>query len=340
MPLKVTWKKGMRLNTEVFDALDSTIADNIRLTALLAAGGRYGLFPASKPFGLSVNINNSILEVVSLSCHGITASGKLVDIDFDSNYTVTFDTRIPFPAADGSEAYILAVRMHDWEWREVNEMYSEPLYTFELLGENTIVGNDSLPIGRIVNQYGWRLDETGYVPPCIYVETHPKFMELLERAKSLFKAISDRCLGARDCVARHLLSAVWSQTASGWISLDKERGALSPGALLAWVQKVVNAFVTGCFTDSYITLENADEFVAYLQTPYDARHICRDIERGLDLCAEISVKMGVVCEMTEIREAPAPKPAPKPAPRPAPAVPEPPTPQEDPRRKRWEGIEI
>lgn len=326
MPLKVTWKKGMRLGTDVFNALDSTIDENIRLTTLVSSGGRYGLFPTVKPFELSVNISNNILEVVSLSCHGITRSGKLVDIDFDSNYTITFDTRVPIPAVNNSEAFMLVVRMKDKAWREVTEMYSEPFYTFELLGENSIIDDDSLPIARVVNQYGWRLDETDFVPPCLYVGAHRMFTDLLERAKAIFKSISDRCLTAKNCVARQLLSLIWTESLSAYIMLDKERGAVTPEQLYASVQKVVGAFIAGCWVDEYITLENADPFVMYIQKPYDARNLYRDIEKGLELSAEISVKMDAVCDMTEVKEIPVEKPRIEP--------------QKTVDRNRWDGIEI
>lgn len=334
MPLKVTWRKGMRLSTDVFDAADAACAENVRLASLIASGGRYGLFPAAKPFELSVNISNNILEVVSLSCHGITGSGRLVDIEFNSNYTVTFDTRLTIPAAEDTEAFILTVKMHPGVWREVSEMYSEPMYTFELLGENTVIDNDSLPIGRVVNQYGWRLDETEFVPPCLYVDAHRRYAELLDRVKAALKGIADRCLEADNCVARHLLSSIWTATSSGFITLDKERQTLTPARLLAVVQQTVSAFVIGCAVDSYITLENATPFVSYVRQPYDARNIYRDIESGLALCAEIAIKMEAVCGMTEVKEAPVEKPKPRPQPAPAPE------PQPAPGRNRWEGIEI
>ncbi len=326
MPLKVTWKKGMRLGTDVFNALDSTIDENIRLTTLVGSQGRYGLFPTVKPFELSVNINNNILEVVSLSCHGITKSGKLVDIELDSTYTVTFDTRVSIPAVNSDEVFTLIVKMKDKEWREVTDMYSEPLYTFELLGRNSIIDDNSLPIGCVVNQYGWRMNETDFVPPCLYIGAHPKYIELHERAKAILKSISDRCLTTRNCVARHLLSLIWHESLSTYITLNHEGGSISPERLYASIQKVIGAFVIGCTVDEYVSLENADPFVMYIQKPYDARFLYRDIETGLELSAEISIKMDAVCNMTGVKEVTVEKPQ----------IEHKPTTG----RKRWDGVEI
>lgn len=334
MPLKVTWKKGMRLSTDVFDALDVSFDENIRLSNLIATGGRFGLIPASRPFELSVNVSNNVLEVVSLSCHGVTKSGKIVDIDFDSNYTNTFDTRVSIPSANTDAAFLLIVKYYDKEWREVNEMCSEPKYTFELIGENTPIDNNSLPIGLVVNQYGWRLDETEFVPPCLYANAHPKYVEQVNRTKLVLKSISDRCLNAHNCVARHLIGSIWPSVADNYISIDKKQESLSPAGILAAIQKVIASFIIGCSTDEYITLENAEPFVSYYQRPYDTKTLYRDIQQGLELCAEISVKMEAVCAMTEVREVPVP-PVEMPKPKPQP-VPEP----KHPGRNRWEGIEI
>lgn len=341
MPLKVTWKKGMRLSTDVFDAMDVTADDTVTLSNVIATGGRYGLIPAKKPFELSVNISNNMLEVVSLSCHGVTRSGKIIDINFDSNFANTFDARVPMPVSDGNGAFLLSVRLHDKEWREVNEFYSEPKYTFELIGENSPVDRDSLPVGLVVNQYGWRLDESEFVPPCLYTNAHPAYVDLVNRAKLILKSISDRCLGAQNCVARRLLGVIWPAVAHNFIFIDKKDDALSPADLFASVQKVVASFLIGCSIDEYITLENAEPFAAYFQRPYDARNLYRDIHNGLDLCAEISIKMDAVCDMTEVRETPPPVEKPKLRPQPHPKPQPEPEPEPQPKgRNRWEGIEI
>lgn len=328
MPLKVTWKKGMRLSTEVFDALDASHDESVRLSNLISTGGRSGLIPFPKPFELSVNVSNNVLEVVSLSCHGVTKSGKLVDIDFDSNYTNTFDARVAIPNTGNEEALLLIVKLHDKRWREINEMYSEQSYSFDLIGENSPVDSDSLPIACLVNQYGWRLDETDFVPPCLYTGAHFKFTELVARTELVLKSIADLCLDARNCVAVHLLGILWPEVVRALIDINKSQERLSPAGLFAVVQKVISAFMIGCSIDEHITLENAEPFIAYHQKPYDGKNIYRDIRKGVDLCSEIRIKMDAVCSMTEVREIPAP-PVEKHEPQPVPAG-----------RHRWEGIEI
>lgn len=329
---KVTWKKGMRLSTEIFNAMDRANEESFRMVSLLGSVHRYGLFPTNKPFELSVNINGNALEVTSLNCYGITKTGYFIDIDYDSNFVNTFDTRISIPNGTEREAYYLVVKVHDGKFREINETLSELSYSFELIGENSPIADNCLPVGRLVNQYGWRMDETDFVPPCLYITAHPKYMEQWEKARTYTKDLFSKCLMSQNCVAKSLLTQIWSSSSSMFSRLDKERDTLTPGQLLSSLQQIISAFLIGCCADEYVSLENQEPFALYSQKTYDAKNIYRDIETGLALCAEISIKMNAVCAMTEVQPPVGPpKPSPKPKPTPEPVKPS---------RKSWEGIEI
>ena len=329
---KVTWKKGMRLSTEVFNAMDKTNEESFRVLALLGSANRYGLFPSTKPFELSVNINGNALEVTSLRCNGITKTGCFIDIDYDSNFVNTFDTRVAIPSSAEGEAFYLVVKVHEDKLREINENLSELSYSFELIGENSPLADNCLPIGMLVNQYGWRINETDFVPPCLYVSAHYKYVEQTEKAKAFAKDLFTKCLVSQNCVAKSLLSKIWTSASIIYSRLDKERDTLTPGQLFSSLQQLICAFLIGCFEDDYVSLENQDPFALYAQKPYDAKNIYRDIETGLSLCAEILTKMTAVCAMTEVQpRVEEPKPAPKPKPTPEPVKPV---------RKGWEGIEI
>lgn len=329
---KVTWRKGMRLGTEVFNAMDKANEESFRMVSLLGSANRYGLFPSTKPFELSVNINGNAIEVTSLNCHGITKTGCFIDIDYDSNFVNTFDTRIAIPNGTEGDAYYLVIKVHEDKLREINETLSELCYSFELVGENSPIADNCLPIGMLVNQYGWRMDETDFVPPCLYLTAHPKYIEQLEKARTFAKELFSKCLLSQNCVAKSLLTQIWTLSYSIFSRLDKERETLTPGQLLSSLQQLTSAFLIGCFADEYVSLENQEPFVLYAQKPYDAKNIYRDIETGLTLCAEIATKMNAVCAMTEVlQQVEVPKPTPKPKPAPDTIKP---------GRKGWEGIEI
>lgn len=314
MPKKVTWKKGMRLSADIFDAADSAYEEAMRQAVLPGTSGRYGLFTSPNTFDLTLNVTNNFLEILSLSCHAVTKSGRVIDIEFDSNFTHTFDTQIALPAAGEDEAFFLVVKMHNKEWREVDDVYSEARYTFELVGENSPVDDNSLPIGLIVNRYGWRLDEMNFVPPCLSVSAHPRYIDQLNRAKGYAKNMAELCSSAECSRARIFLANIWPAAMHATIRLDKERDTLTPNALFAEVQQLIGAYVIGSSLDREVDFENREPFMSYLQKPYDAKNIYRDIELGLSLCADISHHVGLVAQLAEAPEPPRPEPKPKPRP--------------------------
>lgn len=319
----------MRLTSEVFEAMDHANADHIRQSNLIASGGRFGLYAGSKPFELSINVLNNILEVVTLSCHGLTKSGRIIDLDFDSGYTKSFDTRIHIPEGSPEDVFLLLISVPANQWRESDELHSEPAYTFRLITENMPIDDDSLPIGRVINQYGWRLDETNFVPPCLYVNAHHKYLDLYHRVKAEIKEIYTKCGMAHNCVLKHLLQCVWQGSAEAFRKINGTDAGLRPEELFSAVQAVVTSFVIGCEIEERIALEDPVAFRDFSYMDIDLRNLYDDIHRGLELSAQINVKMGKVIEMSHIEPEP---------PTPAPPKPEPPKP--NPGRNRWEGIVV
>lgn len=319
----------MRLSTDVFDAMDAYTNEGLCLSNIIATGGRQGLVAASTPFELSLNIGNNIVEILSLSCRGVTRGGSIIDIEFDSNFNHTWDTRLVFEADNPEQALLLVVKMHPGKWREVNEMLSEACYTFSLVAENSPLDANSLPIGRIVNEYGWRLDETRFVPPCLFVNAHPAYVQLAVRAKTVFDSIGAMCRGAQSCVARHLLSTVWQAADDNRTDIETAGDALTPWQLLDALKKMSAAFIRGCALDDYVTLEDAALFESFASKPLDNSHIFNDLHRGLELCEQIVIKMETVSQMSQ--------------PQVVPPLPTEPMVQKSPQpkpRNRWQGLEI
>lgn len=333
MPNKVTWKKGMRLTADIFNSMDTAYFSVFKQLSLISSAGRLGLYTALKPFEISVNVSDNILEVVSLRCNGITKSGQIVEIDFNSEFSHTFDTRVPIPQVNENESLLLVVKIHDSEWREINETLSEIRYSFALIGENTKIGDDALPIGRVVNQFGWRLDETDYVPPSLFLSSHPKFNKQLLSAIALVKDVYIRCQSSSGCEAKILLASVWNGSSMAWHRLDKERDTLTPSQLFSILQSYITSFVIGCSIDEHVSLEEPEPFIQYGNMTLDIKSLYRDIEMGLSLCEEIGIKMNAVCTMTED----------KPTVVEQPSVHSKPKPVQEPKvqtRNRWTGLEI
>ena len=291
MSKRISWKKGMRLTDEILSMSDNCTSELIGKALVLSAGGNFGLFPNSRPFSLSLDINKNIIDVVSMNCLGITRDGTLIDVNFDTNYTNSFDTRTVIPGSNEDEVFILCVSSTG-EWRDTNDGLCEPAYSFNIIDENTSVPANSLPIARIVyDEYCWRMDEIDFVPPCLFVSSHDKYEELYSRFKQL--------LGKLDTILPHkfiteqkeALKIYWPIVQQLAITIDKEKDFMSPMMLLGCIQKCISGFVLACSLDDYITLGDPEIFQNYVRTPYSYKNVYKKIKEGLELCTSISVKI-------------------------------------------------
>ena len=291
MSKRISWKKGMRLTDEILSMSDNCTSELIGKALVLSAGGNFGLFPNSHPFSLSLDINKNIIDVVSMNCLGITRDGTLIDVNFDTNYTNSFDTRTVIPGSNEDEVFILCVSSTG-EWRDTNDGLCEPAYSFNIIDENTSVPANSLPIARIVyDEYCWRMDEIDFVPPCLFVSSHDKYEELYSRFKQL--------LGKLDTILPHkfiteqkdALKIFWPIVQQLTITIDKEKDFMSPMMLLGSIQKCISGFVLACSLDDYITLGDPEIFQNYVRTPYSYKNVYKKIKEGLELCTSISVKI-------------------------------------------------
>ena len=305
MSKRISWKKGMRLTDEILSMSDNCTSELIGKALVLSAGGNFGLFPNSHPFSLSLDINKNIIDVDSMNCLGITRDGTLIDVNFDTNYTNSFDTRTVIPGSNEDEVFILCVSSTG-EWRDTNDGLCEPAYSFNIIDENTSVPANSLPIARIVyDEYCWRMDEIDFVPPCLFVSSHDKYEELYSRFKQL--------LGKLDTILPHkiikeqkeALKIYWPIVQQLTITIDKEKDFMSPMMLLGSIQKCISGFVLACSLDDYITLGDPEIFQNYVRTLYSYKNVYKKIKEGLELCTSISVKI----DGFEAEE-PAPKPGP------------------------------
>lgn len=305
MSKRISWKKGMRLTDEILSMSDNCTSELIGKALVLSAGGNFGLFPNSRPFSLSLDINKNVIDVVSMNCLGITRDGTLIDVNFDTNYTNSFDTRTVIPGSNEDAVFILCVSSTG-EWRDTNDGLCEPAYSFNIIDENTSVPANSLPIARIVfDEYCWRMDEIDFVPPCLFVSSHDKYEELYSKFKQL--------LGKLDTILPHkfiteqkeALRTYWPIVQQLAITIDKEKDFMSPMMLLGNIQKCISGFVLACSLDDYITLGDPEIFQNYVRTPYSYKNVYKKIKEGLELCTSISVKI----DGFEVEE-PASKPGP------------------------------
>ena len=286
---RICWKKGMRLTDDVLRASDDSTIELVGKSLALAAAGRFGLLP-STPFDLSINISKGFVDVESLHCTAVTKSGNIIDAHYDTKFTNSFDTRIQIPEGSGEKEYILTID-YTGQWKDSNDGYEEPIYTFSLMASNSSIPSNSLPIARIVDEYGWRLDEIDFVPPCLFVSSHQKYYELLKNFSDILGEIDNKANNLLHSKGKDVIRLFWPIVQQLMIIVNKEHDLMTPMVLLANVQKCVSAFTCACELDDYIDLGDADKFRSYIYAPYSYKDSYHRIKEGLDFCSSINEKM-------------------------------------------------
>ncbi len=304
---RICWKRGMRLTDDIMRNSDRCTAEFIGKTLLLAASGRFGLIPSSRSFSLTLNVTKGVVDVESLSCLAVTKGGDLIDVDYDTRYTNAFDTRVMIPEDVEEKELILTVNAVDAPWKETSDGFAEPIYSFVLLQPNTPVPDNAIPIARIVDEYGWRMDDADFVPPCLLVSAHYKYEDLLQRFSDVLAVIDTKAHKAVENGSTSAIGIFWPMAQQLRIVASKERDLMTPMMLLSNVQKCVSAFVCACQLDTALQLADEKLYAAYVMAPYNYKDAYQRIKVGLDLCFSISEKVEKLAEGLK-REEPRPQP--------------------------------
>ena len=331
MPKRISWKKGMRLTDEVLKAADNCTAEFINQTLALAACGRFGLIPALEPFQLQLSVTKGFVDVEALSCEGITRGGQLISAHFDTKFTNTLDSRLQIPRQEDEKEYLLCIVAHPNDLKETADGYLEQNYSFTLVSPKSGLNPYSLPIGRIIYEDGWREDNVNFVPPCLSIAAHNKYLQLFQQFLQMMQSIDDTTRRQANSAASTALSIFWPVVREQTIEASTLQSTMSPQQLQACVQKVVSAFVVACDLDELINLEEAETFRNYSITGFSYRTGFIRIKQGLGMCYAINEKVEKFGLL--VKEEPKPEPAPAPEP------PKPTPPPVDPRRS-WLGKSI
>lgn len=294
MTKRVSWKKGMRLTDEILKASDLCQMESLKHALALSSAGRMGLLPSTKDFNISISVDNGQVDVESLTCLAVTKNGDIVDIDYDTTYTNNIETRVDIPSDEG-DSYILVVGV-DKEWKDIDGGLCEPQYLFRLVPENHPLSLNEFPLARIVNEYGWRMDEINFVPPCLYVSSHVSYISLLNRFASILETTSSSLLEHFDADCKTAIGVFWPSVEYLKISLDKDIDLMSPMMLLGNVQKYISAFFCGCMADETLNLADPGMYVEYINVPYDYKDVYSRIKEGLDLCDVVVEKLPKLTE--------------------------------------------
>lgn len=301
MTKRICWKKGMRLTDEILSSSDKCHLDSLNQAFILAANGRFGLLPSIRDFNISLSINKNIVDVEALNCLAITKSGNIIDIDYDTAFTNNIDTRIAIPSSD-DESFILCIEMTD-SWKETFNEFCEPEYKFILLQENCKLGSDMFPVARIVNEYGWRLDEIDFVPPCLFVSSHLEYKNHLMTFEKILKESNRQLLNSLNSDCKKAIGIFWPIVEQLKIVIDKDLELMTPMMLFGNIQKYISGFLCACTLDEGLNLMEADTYRNYIDTSYNYKEVNTRIKEGLKLCNAICEKLEKFKDFTHAAEA-------------------------------------
>ena len=281
----------MRLTDEVLTLSDKCTEDFVSKSLALGACGRMGLMPSCRKFSISIDINKDIIDVVSVDCIGLSRDGSLIDVQYDTNYTNSFDTRVVIPAQDTEKKFYLCISVLD-DIRDTNDGLCDNLYGFILVEEDTVVPDNSLPVARILyDEHCWRSDEMDFVPPCLFIRSHFKYEELAQKFLLALKEINSGLPQQLHTEKGDAVKIFWPLVQQILISMDKGLDIMTPMGFLAELQKLVNAFYCACSLDENITISNPAQYVAFINTPYNYGNAYEILRKGVSLCFSINEKI-------------------------------------------------
>lgn len=305
------WKKGMRLTDEILTLSDKCTEELVSKGLLLGSCGRMGLIPGTRKFNISLDINDDLIDVVSLDCFGVTRDGRLIDVRYDTGYTNSFDTRVAVSAYDRSSVLYLCVVSFD-DFTDTNDGLCDTRYGFVLIEENTPVPDSALPIARIAyDEYCWRVDENSFVPPCLYVNSHVGYEELARIFVRNLREMNEGLPQRFYTQTKDAVKIFWPVVQEVMIVMDKELDTMTPMAFLGHIQKLVSSFYCACRLDEGIDLSEPEQYVSYINAPCNYRNVYELISKGVDLSYSINerIKMFDEVPVTHVENSVIPAPS-------------------------------
>ena len=293
MEKRICWKKGMRLSDDIMRASDEATSARIGNALALASAGRFGLLPSHRQFQLSLNLNSDYVEVQTLDCVAVTRGGVLIDVQFDTKYTNHLEKRVTLPDESGTSDLYLTIGVDPKQWKETLDGYEEPVYVFDLVGVNSPIPDNALPLAHLVMEQpkGWYIDEEDFIPPCLFVSSHWHYVELMNQFIQKLSEVEAKVFHLLQPGSHDAFRIFWPIVQQILIDTDKNRDLMTPIALLGNIQKFVASFTSACHLDQYLNLSDAEMFRNYAFSPYNYMNVYPMIKDGLKLCFLINEKV-------------------------------------------------
>lgn len=282
------WESGMRLSDKHLRDSDEAHYGWISQAVTMASAGRFGLVPNRIPFDVNLTVDKECVYINKLNCFAVTPSYDLVEIEFDTKYSSPLKCGKSLPHAGMTDDLHLVV-MTTEKWKDTNDGFEELDYEFDVIKANSKMPENAFPIARFIYENNCWHQDVEYVPPCLFVSSHEKYKNLLERFLGILKQIEEKTQPLpENSDALTVMSVLLPFVQQIRIDTDWNRDTLTPTAFLANIQKITGTFYTvSILTDSYDSNKPGD-FKGYARYSYDnSLDIFQLVSKGIDLCEEL-----------------------------------------------------
>ena len=308
MQKRINWNPGMRISDKHLRASDDAHYAWIDEAITLAAAGQFGLIPNHKPFKIEWKVNGEYVDITALTCLAVTEGHDLIDIEFDSKYSIPNKNRTKLLKVEPSVKQLLIIKAtKQWEKTNVSpkEMvsYEELAYEFEIINANSRLPENAFPVDRLVaSSNGW-VSDCDFVPPCLFVSAHEKYKNLLSQFLDILKQIELKTQPLPDSDALRIMTVLLPFIQQIRIDSDWGQDTLTPLGLLANIQKIAGTFYTVSVLNDCFDSDKSGDFRGYaLQSYNNLLEVYPLVTIGVELC-EI-LKKRIEDSLKGIKEAP------------------------------------
>ena len=197
MQRRICWNPGMRLSDKHLRASDDAHYAWIDKAITLASAGQSGLIPNVKPYKIDLKVDGNHVDITALTCFAVTEGHNLIDIEFDSKYSIQKNSRLELPKTVSSDKQLLVVK-ETGHWEETNNgpkelvCFEEQAYEFAIINANSRIPVNSFPIAQFVASNNNWVQDYEFVPPCLLVSADEKYKKLLEQFLDILKQIEQQ----------------------------------------------------------------------------------------------------------------------------------------------------
>ncbi len=277
---RINWQGGMRLTDATFRASDAYfLSQLIPLYALLAQNG-YGLLSEA---GLRYEVSTNELSILELDCTAVTASGRLIRLQFDRSKRELFQS-LPMPVSLAPFILYLDASSDETVPIEGEEIpFCDTDYKIVFREESELYHNpDAIPLARFKFDMCWTADST-FIPPCLCLKAHSELLRLavhyIQVLKALIEQLKLKTATEQQITVKALLPTVYKAL----VEIEKEKDTMAPRHFITLIQANLQAIVGLCEVDVPYEIPEKEAFYEYLHLNYHPCRIAETVKEGIRL---------------------------------------------------------